>query len=455
VTDDTFSAFRRRLVRSYVLLAAALIVAVAATTTVLAFASYVGNVEDAVAQAARRAGEIAATLTAHQSLAAAAPAIVHGVARGPVRALVFDQAHHLLAGTPTGETALGRAVNAIAEALGMRPQRVSVNGGTIVVEPDIARFARFLGGYWSIVLPVGILAIIAAWLLGRVITARAIAPLTDVTGALHRIAEGNFEPEPLTQESGALQALTAAYNDVARRLTVATAERRANELRMRQFIADAGHELRTPLTIIMGYLDVLIAGIVRDPDGIARVHNTMLDESRRMRALIDKLIYLARLERPETPSVTRFDLSASAREVARALEPIAGGRIEVSAAGPVYVEGDEAELAEAIKNVTENAIKYAPESPVRLAVSSSDGHARVQVADEGPGMDERDVMHAFDRFYRGESRTAVEGSGLGLAIAQRAVERAGGSIAIRSAPGSGTLVSFVLPEGDSRAQPAP
>ena len=75
-------------------------------------------------------------------------------------------------------------------------------------------------------------------------------------------------------------------------------ERERNELQMRQFIADAGHELRTPLTIVMGYLEILQQGVVGDAAAVGDVYETMLTESRRMRAAIDKLILLARLERP-------------------------------------------------------------------------------------------------------------------------------------------------------------
>ncbi len=80
---------------------------------------------------------------------------------------------------------------------------------------------------------------------------------------------------------------------------------------MRQFIADAGHELRTPLTIVMGYLEMLQQGVVGDPAGVARVYETMLAESRRMRASIDKLILLARLERPSRDRARSASTSAA------------------------------------------------------------------------------------------------------------------------------------------------
>jgi two-component system OmpR family sensor kinase len=299
--------------------------------------------------------------------------------------------------------------------------------------------------YWSIMLPIGIIAVVLAWLAGRRITARAIGPLVDVSKSLRVIAAGDFTPQPLLDGNTELSELTGAYNDVAYSLATATAERARTEAQMRQFIADAGHELRTPLTIIMGYLDVLRQGIVQGPDNTQRTYETMLDESRKMRALIEKLILLARLERAPSAAFTTVDLSTVARDAAESLRPLADGRIHVEAARPAFVTANEAELHEAIKNAVDNALKYAPQSDVRVIVRAGDEMACVEVTDSGPGMDPQDVAHAFDRFYRGGTRGETEGSGLGLAIAKLAVERAGGQAAIESTPGRGTLVRFCLP----------
>ncbi len=108
---------------------------------------------------------------------------------------------------------------------------------------------------------------------------------------------------------------------------------------------------------------------------------------------------------------------------------------------------EESELYEALRNAIENAVRYAPTSPVVVDVRGDDANVRVTVADEGPGMEPQDVEHAFDRFYRGDSKSTTEGSGLGLAIAQRAVERSGGTIALESRPGAGTQVTIALPRG--------
>ena len=108
------------------------------------------------------------------------------------------------------------------------------------------------------------------------------------------------------------------------------------------------------------------------------------------------------------------------------------------------IVADKTEIGEALWNVVENALKYAPESPIHLRAVGTDGHTTITVRDEGPGMTEAERLHAFERFYRGDQRGEIVGSGLGLAIAKRAVERAGGSIDIESAPKRGTTVAITL-----------
>jgi two-component system OmpR family sensor kinase len=106
--------------------------------------------------------------------------------------------------------------------------------------------------------------------------------------------------------------------------------------------------------------------------------------------------------------------------------------------------GDESELRAAIVNLVENALKYAPDSPVDVSVKESGDAVLLTVADRGPGMTAQERAHAFDRFYRGENRGVATGVGLGLAIVKRTVERAGGSVELDTVPGEGTRVTMRL-----------
>ena len=450
-----YARFGRRITRGYVVLACALLLLVVFATSTLAFVLYARTLDDAGSATAERASDrVAQAMADRQTLAQAAPEIAKDLGHGRLRVNVYDDAHKLLAGSSDPPTTGDRALSTLVSLLGIHRQRVTVPGGSISISPDIGGFGTLLLWYWSFVAPIGLIAVALAWLIGRNITRRAVAPLDEVTGALARIAEGDFQPELLSSGGGDLMPLTSAYNDVAYRLNAATRERIENEARMRQFVADAGHELRTPLTVVMGYLDALQRGVVSDPAGIATVHGTMLEESRRMRALIEKLILLARLDRQPPPSLEPVDVAEVARRAAAALAPIGGERIDLHVPDTAIGSAERSELDEAIRTVLENALKYAPESRVDLSVSSSDGTVAIVVADDGPGIAAADLPHVFDRFYRGEGRYEVDGSGLGLSIAKRAVERCGGTATIESTLGAGTRVTLRVPAGPAAPGPA-
>jgi two-component system OmpR family sensor kinase len=222
-------------------------------------------------------------------------------------------------------------------------------------------------------------------------------------------------------------------------------ERRSTEARMRQFVADAGHELRTPLTVIAGYIDVLRRGAIEEPKVARQILGTMAIEKEHMRGLVDRLMRLARMDAETPPQPTAIDVPQLLQDQCEAARRLDEDRvIDYSVDGVKDVFADRSELGEALWNVVENALKYAPGAPIHLSAYRQDGSTVLAVRDEGPGMSESERMHAFERFYRGDARGEIPGTGLGLAIAKRAVDRAGGSIAIDSAPGRGTTVSIKI-----------
>jgi signal transduction histidine kinase len=440
-TDQLFRAFSRRITRSYVVLAVALIVLVAATSTALAFILYAGTFNFSLDSMQQRYEQrVQYYELQHQTVQQYAKTLYNEETHVRTKIGIYDAQHHLLAGDIPPPTARGRALAAL---MGLRPRFIHLqDGGVIVIEADFDAFMYLVIRYYEFIVPVGLLAVVIAWLVGRAITRHAVRPLAEVSIALQRIAEGDFTPKLLVERDTSLQDLTAAYNSVAYRLNAATTEQRRQSLEMRQFIADAGHELRTPLTIFMGYLDALRQGVIQDSEAVTRVHETMLDETRKMRTIIEKLILLARMEREAPVPRDLIDLSSVAQRAIDSLRPIAGDRIRFSEDGGATIIGDDTELYEAVRNVVENAVRYAPDSPVDVRVLQRNGDASIVVQDHGPGMQSVDVQHAFDRFYRGSSRAEVEGSGLGLAIAKRAVERLGGDIELDSRVNEGTTVTL-------------
>lgn len=320
-------------------------------------------------------------------------------------------------------------------------------GGFAIIMADAGFIAS---GIWRIALLIALLGVVAAlgsWYATRARARQVLAPVASVTGALRRLAAGDFSRfTPTAEEEHAAGELYGAYNAAAATAAAAVDDRQRLEANMRQFVADAGHELRTPLTVIMGYVDVLHRGAIAEQALARRILDTMREEGERMRVLISKLLLLARLESVHTASEARIDLAGLARKVIESARPLADGAVlELHAPQPLFVVADETELREALFNVVDNALKYAPGGRIETSLDRQDGEAVLTVADSGPGIADEERSHAFERFFRGGNHRDIPGSGLGLAIAKRSVERARGQIRLDSTPGKGTRVTIRLP----------
>jgi two-component system OmpR family sensor kinase len=321
-----------------------------------------------------------------------------------------------------------------------------VEGGYVGFEPSVPLLLVSLIPYWRILLTIAGAAILLSWFVGRLFAQQALRPVNEVSESLRALADGDFTPRRFLMAGvDEVADLTAAFNDAVASVATAIEHRKHAEERMRQFAADAGHELRTPLTVIAGYIDVLRRGAIEEPRIARQILATMSIEKEHMRGLIDRLMRLARLDSEAPPIVESVDVAELLRGQCDAARRLDDRRaIDYSVDGLQTVEADRGELGEAVWNVIENALKYAPDAPIHLRATRNNGHAIITIKDEGPGMSESERLHAFERFYRGDQRGEITGSGLGLAIAKRAVERVGGGIAIDSAPGHGTAVTITL-----------
>jgi two-component system OmpR family sensor kinase len=224
------------------------------------------------------------------------------------------------------------------------------------------------------------------------------------------------------------------------------AERREAAERYQRFLAETGHELRTPLTVLSGYVDIL-RGRAPDEPLDERIVDGMQAEAARMRVLVDKMMTLARLE--AHVGVPRLlDVATAAREAAQTVQrryPDRTIRVDARQTASIVIDADD--YAAALGNVLENAVKYAPGSPIEIETTVSAGAATTAVVDHGPGILAQDRLAIFERFNRGRKRGFGEGLGLGLAIVKRIVDRWEGSVDCESAPGR-TIFRLSFPLAD-------
>jgi two-component system, OmpR family, phosphate regulon sensor histidine kinase PhoR len=222
----------------------------------------------------------------------------------------------------------------------------------------------------------------------------------------------------------------------------------AQELRERaerNFVTNAAHELQTPIAAIMSGIQVLQAGAKNNESDRDRFLAHIAAACTRLDRLTRALLVLARAQAgEEDPLAELIEVGPLLRAVARALPP--GASIDVSCPDDVAVIANRALLEQALVNLGANAVKYT-NGRVLLAAERRNGRVRLEVRDEGEGIDAVERAHVFNRFYRG--RNADDGFGLGLAIVAEAVHAIKGELELDSSD-AGTGVSITLPAASIR-----
>ncbi|MGH7656916.1 MAG: sensor histidine kinase [Gemmatimonadales bacterium] len=220
----------------------------------------------------------------------------------------------------------------------------------------------------------------------------------------------------------------------------------------RDFVANVSHELKTPLTSISGYAETLVA---EQPDNetTRRFLQVIRDNAQRMQRLVDSLLDLSRIEsgtwRPETEAA---DLGTVVREAWTGLAERAARRgVSLDpdlAPGAGMVRADPGALDQVLRNVLENALRYAPPgSAITLRSRARDDGVVISISDQGPGIPREHLPRIFERFYRADLARSRDdgGTGLGLAIVRHLVEAHGGWVDAHSVLGEGTTVSCWFP----------
>jgi two-component system phosphate regulon sensor histidine kinase PhoR len=222
--------------------------------------------------------------------------------------------------------------------------------------------------------------------------------------------------------------------------------------RVRQdFVANVSHELRTPLTSIRGYAETLLEGGLNDVEHREGFVRIIRDQAARLQSLVEDLLSLADLERPDAQlRYERFDLrEAVVRQVGqqRSRAERAGLRLELESGTPEIVMADRARIDQVIANLLDNALKYTERGAVRVTLGGDGGHAWGEVRDTGPGIPEEERSRIFERFYRVDKARSREkgGTGLGLSIVKHIVALHGGDVTVRSTLGEGSTFRFAIP----------
>jgi PAS domain S-box-containing protein len=215
-------------------------------------------------------------------------------------------------------------------------------------------------------------------------------------------------------------------------------------------VSMVSHELRTPLASVVGFAELLTTRPVSDEQRQEYLA-VMLQEGRRLTALINDFLDLQRIEAGREPiKLSPTDLGAVIERAVKHAGPEASSPIEVKLCDPLplaMVDSDS--IHRVLGNLISNARKYSPGGGgIEIGTAVVSGMIEVYVQDHGLGIPRESLGKLSEKFYRVDTsdRRQIKGTGLGLAISKRIVEAHGGAVAIRSdGPGQGSMVMFTVP----------
>jgi signal transduction histidine kinase len=293
------------------------------------------------------------------------------------------------------------------------------------------------------------LVLIGAYLAGALIS----RPLRRMARVAAQVDDGDFGPRMTVSSmtSREIRVLAQSFNHMLDRLSSAFANERA-------FVADASHELRTPLTVIAGQFEVLAADPHPTLQEIRRTERLIAAEIARISRLIDDMLLLTRSEQTDFLRRSRFDLAPFITDLWATTTAGRDRRFELPPVPSGRLDADPDRLAQALRNLIENAIVHTaePDGLVALAVEPlAGGRVRLVVEDDGPGIPEDQRERVFERFHRtDQARDRVSGgAGLGLSIVRAIAQSHGGRVRATARRGGGARLELDLP--DYRPAPRP
>jgi len=308
---------------------------------------------------------------------------------------------------------------------------------------------RFARSSFPVTIPflvvlMGVAMAVSSWL-----TRRALRRVEDMRAEVELITQQSLDRRvPTVNASDGIEKLAHTMNDMLGRLESSAAQQT-------QFLADASHELRSPVAGLLAQLDVATAYPERvDAETLLP---KLQREAQRLQALVDDLLFLSRSEAMSGSTAAGSGSGLAdvdideliAAEVASQRDKADG--VELVAGAPVGVEvrGLPMDLARALRNLLDNAVRHA-EREVRVGARVVDGNVVVQVADDGPGIAAEDAERVFQRFVRlDDARTRdAGGAGLGLALAAEIVSKHQGHLGLVPSVIGGATFELTLPLAD-------
>lgn len=288
-----------------------------------------------------------------------------------------------------------------------------------------------LSGYLMLLVSLVISVIIAGLLAWR-LSKRFVKPIEDMRNYADQLAQENYQDQLKIQTHDELQQLSDQLNFLSQRLAEARRAREGKEQAEKDFLSQISHELRTPVMVIKSSLEAIDEELL-DPEEEKGYLKQLLLESSNLERLVNDLLELSRLQSTEfhlqKKLIDPLDCIEDALRSYRLPLKEKGQQAKLTnrLEGPRMINGDYLRITQALKNLLDNANKYAPgDSLIAVILAEEDENLQIIIENrlERPITD---ISHLFESFQRGE-QSEITGTGLGLAIAEKVIQRHQGKI---------------------------
>ncbi|MHB8891855.1 MAG: sensor histidine kinase [Candidatus Limnocylindrales bacterium] len=318
--------------------------------------------------------------------------------------------------------------------------------------------ATTLAAITGLLLVMASAAFMVAVLVAAFVAHRFTTPITRLTEASRRLAEGDFTSRVTNDElsSGTLElrALSTQFNTMADRLEESVSIIQRDRDRGRDFLADVSHELRTPISAMRTFIELLQGPAGRDPAARTEFLDSSAVQLDRLDWLAQNLLELSKLDSGLVllelrPDDVRGTIESAVEQQAAAAERKGIALTTTLPDRPMRIHHDSPRIGQVVTNLVGNALKFTLRGgEVRVTARiEGDGGARIEVADTGVGIHAAELPRIFERFYRGSEANEARGtgSGLGLAIVKSIVDMHHGTIEVESRVGHGSRFVVTLP----------
>ena len=274
-------------------------------------------------------------------------------------------------------------------------------------------------------------------------TRRMLRPISRLTEATRKVAEGDFTVRLTVNRRDELGQLMKNFNHMAQEL-------QSIEYLQKDFISNVSHEFKTPIASIQGFTTLLKSPETTNEER-EEYTSIIIKETQRLSRLSQNLLRLSKLEYQQRLTLDEpFSLDEQLRQTVLLLEPEWAPkdiRWDVNLENTV-IRGDAELMQQVWINLLGNAIKFSPlGGEIALSLYTSDV-IKVRIRDQGAGMDEETQARIFERFYQGDTSRAHEGNGLGLPLAKRIIDLHGGTLRVKSSIDKGSTFTVELKRAD-------